>query len=289
MRALPALAAGNFLIVNSDTTVEKYRASQAAFLETVGIPTREIDLGEGAAAERQLRTLVRDADPGVIYCVGTRAYMSALEVARGRKIVVSSALNWERLPVTRTTYGIASELSPTMQLTTIRYMFPNLHRLGILYSREFQSETVREAKVAAAQLGFELEFRSTQSQVDVERALRPLLESVDALWLIPDPVVLENLEAVHRIFEQCDRLKKPILAYESVYAREGAVLTVAPDVPTIGRQAARLAEQILGGQSIGRRFQAPAGSEVILNLRKVREYGLVIGDGALESVNRIIE
>ena len=210
-------------------------------------------------------------------------------MARGRKIVVSSAINWERLPASQTTYGIASELSPAMQLTTFRYLFPEIRRIGILYSREFQQETVRDARAAAAELGMTLEFKSVRSQPDVERSLKPLLEKVDALWLIPDPVVLGSLEAMHRIFEQCDRVKKPIFAYESVYAHEGAVLTVAPDVPTIGRQAATLAEQIVQGKPLTKRFQNPAGSEVILNLRKVREYGLKISDDALESVNSIIE
>ena len=126
--SVPAREAGpaRFLIVNSDTTVGMYRSTQATFKETVAISTAEIDLGPGASAERRLGALMRESDPDVIYCIGTRAYLGALEVAQGRKIVVSGAINWRRLPATRTTYGVATELSPAMQLTTFRFVFPDV-------------------------------------------------------------------------------------------------------------------------------------------------------------------
>ena len=66
-------------------------------------------------------------------------------------------------------------------------------------------------------------------------------------------------------------------------------MAVSPDVPTIGRQAAGLAEEIFTGATPAEAFQSPAGSEITVNLTAARRYELELNEDALASVNRIIE
>jgi putative ABC transport system substrate-binding protein len=116
--------------------------------------------------------------------------------------------------------------------------------------------------------------------------LSRLLPKVDALWVASDPVVLANEEAVRRVFAAADDARKPSFTYSSAFAEFGPTLIVAPDVPTIGRQAAGILKSLKPGSP--KEIQSPAGSEVTLNLRAVREYRLELNEEARDSVNRFI-
>ena len=57
-------------------------------------------------------------------------------------------------------------------------------------------------------------------------------------------------------------------------------------MPTIGRQAAGLLQGLRPGAK--KEVQSPAGSEVTLNLRAVKDYGLTLNEEAMDSVNRVL-
>jgi putative ABC transport system substrate-binding protein len=67
------------------------------------------------------------------------------------------------------------------------------------------------------------------------------------------------------------------------------VLTVSVDEATIGRQAADITREILSAGMIEKQVQYPAGSHIILNLKKVKEYAFPYNQDALGIVNQIIE
>ena len=285
----PAFGEGRILIVNSDQSVRKYRVAQDAFRETVSGPTKEINLGDEAVGKPQLNTLIKTQDPGLIYCIGSKAYAMVHGLAEDRKTVLSSVINWQRLHLGSRTYGIANELSAGMQLTMFRYLLPDVQTIGVLYSKNFNQEWLKEAKKDGEDTGVEIVGRAVRWASDVERGLAKLLPKVDALWLIPDPTVLPDAASVRKIFAACDAARKPIIAYNAAFVDQGAVLAVSPDDPTIGRQAAGLAETVLAAEEIEERFQSPAGSEIVLNMARVKKYGLKLNEDALDSVNRIIK
>ena len=67
------------------------------------------------------------------------------------------------------------------------------------------------------------------------------------------------------------------------------MLIVSVDNPTTGRQAAAISREVLSGDVVKKKVQLPAGSHIILNLKKANEYGLKYGEMALSVVNRFIE
>ena len=77
-----------------------------------------------------------------------------------------------------------------------------------------------------------------------------------------------------------------MFTYATAFAEFGPTLIVAPDVPTIGRQAAGLLQSVRPGAK--QEVQSPAGSEVTLNLRAVQDYGLTLNPEAMDSVNHVI-
>lgn len=280
------LAGSQILILNSDVTVEKYRTAQAAFKERIAHPVAEVDLGS-AADEGVLRNTIARENPSVIYCIGSKAYLAAQNVARGRTLLFSSVINWRRFPSTESTYGIANELPTGTQLTLFKYFFPDLRKIGVLYSEAYNREWLASALDAARDVGIELVARPVEG--DPNEVLAGLLGRVDALWLIADPVILAGRGSVEGIFRAADSMRKPVFTYDDVFEELGPSLIISIDTPTVGRQAAGLASQLVSGGRLEEHVQNPAGSSITLNMRRIEQYNLRLNLEALDSVNRIIK
>jgi putative ABC transport system substrate-binding protein len=274
---------GRVLVVNSDASVAKYSEVQIAFTEGLGAPASlAVDLG--TAGESQLRRMLAVEKPGVIYCIGASAFQAVSRLARDNSIVLSSAINWERLKPGKQTRVIANELSAITQLTLFRHFFPQVRRIGVVYNRDINKQWFDQAVLAGKEVGVEIFGRTVNRASQVPNALKELAATVDALWLVPDPVVLEDPKAVQRYFDRAAEARKPVFAYSPAYADFGAALILAPDMPTIGRQAAGLVQDFAGAQAVTH----PAGSAVTLNLTRVKECGLELNRDALDSVNHLI-
>ncbi|WP_207682536.1 ABC transporter substrate-binding protein [Desulfonema magnum] len=279
------------MVINSDASVEKYREVQEEFHKAISypIPVTEIRLEDRRRTISEIDALLDDKDYCVVYCIGTKAYLIANKYADEKPVIFSSVINWLRLPVTERTYGVSNELHTGMQLMLFRYIFPKIQKLGVLYSRQYTGEWFKKTVEAAKEMNVEIIGHAVSDGNDAVTKLQKLLPDIQAFWLISDPMVMSDKKNLFKILKQCDTKKTPVFSYHGVFAKYGAILVVSADNPTIGRQAAGIAEELLSGRKPAEKVQFPAGSHIILNLKKVKEYGLQYSEDALGSVNQVIE
>lgn len=121
------------------------------------------------------------------------------------------------------------------------------------------------------------------------RGLNEIINDIDALWLIPDPLVISEKKYLYEILDQCDKKKIPVFSYHNAFVNLGAVMSVSVDDPTIGRQAAGIVTELIAGETPSDKVQFPAGSNISLNLKKVKEYNLEYNRDALGLVNNILK
>ena len=277
------------LLINSDTTVEKYKVAQEEFKKAFARPVLEVNLDDKKWNIPAVEELLYDEYPDLTYCIGSKAYLIANRYISEKDIVFSSIINWQRVPVTKKTFGVSNELHSEMQITLFRYILPEVKRIGILYSEQYNNQWFKKTKAEAKMMGVEIIGRAVSENKHTLPALKELLPQVDALWLISDPVIMSDKEMLMEVFKKCDAKKVPVLSYHDVFTDYGAILIVSVDNPTIGRQAAGIAMEVLSVGKVEEKTQYPAGSHIILNLKKVKEYGLSYNEEALSAVNQIIE
>jgi len=277
------------LLINSDASVEKYGVAQAEFKSTIAYPVNEINLGERKWKLQEIEDLLFDEYPDLVYCIGTKAYLAANRFLSEKDIVFSSIINWKRLPVNQKTFGVSNELHPEMQIMLFRYIFPGVKKIGVLYSEKYNGQWVNQARAQAKEMGVEIIGSAVQESKQAVPALKGLVQDIDALWLIADPVILSDKKVLMQVFKECDAKKTPVFSYHDAFAKQGAVLIVSVDDATIGRQAAGIASNVLTGAGVEKKVQYPAGSQIIMNLKKVKEYGLRYEEASLSAVNQIIE
>ncbi len=279
----------NVLILNSDISIYKYSLANTEFKSKVIGLKSEIDLGSKWLDEKAIKNRILEIDPEIIYCIGSKAYQMACKVEKNKNIIFSLIINWHRLPMEKNTYGISNELPQSMQLTMYRYFFPDIKKIGVLYSKDYNKEWFDIAVERAEEMDIDIIGKSVSKPGGIKSALKKLLPKVDALWLIPDPIVIRDLNSVKMIFDKSEAARKPILAYDKAFTNLGASFIMSADISTIGKQAAVLVNDIQNEQEISNRIQDPAGTYIILNMKKIKEYEINLNVDALDSVNEIIE
>lgn len=280
------------LIVNSDTALYRYEKNASEFKKTLqqnAYQWAEFNLNTHADAdtEEELKQLIQQENPELIYSIGTKAYSLARNYAPNKKLLFSAAINWRRLAIGERTYGVANELSPAQEISLLHYFFPTIKNIGLLYSNKFSREYVETIKKEALALGINIINQSINDAQDVGDALNELLPRIDMFWVISDPTVLISQASVQQIFDSAKQQKKPVYAYSDVFIEQGAVLTMSGDVATIGRQSAGLALMIGKDKVPSGTVQSPAGSTVTLNKCVLDQLQLKFNKDALDSVNEV--
>jgi putative ABC transport system substrate-binding protein len=275
------------LVINSDASVKRYAVAQAEYISSISYPAGLMDLGGRKKTLQEIEDTLYDEYPDLVYCIGTRAYLAANRFLKEKDIVFSSIINWQRLPVTERTFGVSNELHPEMHITLFRYIFPDVEKIGILYSEKYNGQWVNQAKEQAKAMGVQIIGNSVAESDQAVTSLKRFVRDIDALWLISDPIMSDK-KVLMQVFRDCDETKTPIFSYRDAFAKQGAVLIVSVDDATIGRQAAGISRNVIAG-TVEEKVQYPVGSRIIMNLKKVKEYGLTYEESSLNSINEIIE
>jgi len=276
----------DILLINSNANVEKYLFAQNTFVQK--LTDKNVININLASYQHSISSLINKLKPKLIYTIGSSAYLSVLKSDPKRPIVFSSIVNWRRIPLTKHTTGVSAELLPASQLLLFRYFFPDIQRVGVLYSDTFNKEWQELAKVSAKEVGLTLVARRIHSKKSVKKILPSLLKKIDALWLIADPLVLSSRANIRTLFNMAEQQNKAVFAYDAAFIHMGAVLSIAVDPATTGRQAAVLSNDVLKNH-FPPAVLAPAGSLITLNAKKLNALGLHLNEDALDSVNEVIE
>lgn len=290
------------LIVNTNNSVGIYADIHREFKSELsnsdsGIEIKEFDLTGILSADKLEKEIEIFLRPDIIYTIGSPAYNLVSELIEDKPesiVIFSGILNWHRFEknMNANTYGIASELPADMQLFMYHKLFPEIHTLGVLYSANYNQEWFQYATYQAKEIGLKLHGKALINSNDITNTIQAILPHVDAIWLVPDPIISENADNEVQIFEEAAILQKPIFSYDPQFIKYGVVLTMMADVSAIGKQAANLVKSVFKKQPLPKKkVQLPQViSHVIVNLKKVNEYGIKFNRAAADDLEiEIIE
>ncbi len=174
------------------------------------------------------------------------------------------------------TTGIVFSAPVRNELLTFRTINPKAVRLGTIVSSARAQQRVEEAHKAAEALGLEIVVRKLGASAEVPPAVRDLLsgaQPVDALWLVPDPLVADA-NARRFLMAEAVRVGRPVYGWSSELVAEGALLAHGPDAASVGQSAIAALARILAGQKTERIVPLVPQSQVTVNRSLARYLGL---------------
>ncbi|HVG01572.1 MAG TPA: ABC transporter substrate binding protein, partial [Nitrospira sp.] len=189
------VASATEIVILKSSDIAAYNQALAGFKAALpsGVVLSEYDLQGDQEKGRKLARKIRGSDPALVFAIGLKAAKSAQLEIVDIPVVYSMVLDPAKYGLnTPNMTGILLEVPVERQLGTIRSMLPNVKQIGTLYDPSKTAPLIEESKRWLKQNGMGLILAPVSNERDVPRALRALLPSVDALWLVPDSTVLTD-------------------------------------------------------------------------------------------------
>lgn len=285
---IPASAAD--IAILSSAQLPYYEQAVLGF--KAGIPTatkvREYNLDGRLARGREIGKALRASPPDLVLAVGLKAAIAAKLEIFDTPVVFCLVLNPEAhgLPASNM-IGIAVQTSADTQLTALRSVMPGRHRIGVLYDNELSGHFIRDARRAAHQQGLELVAMAIRKHDDIPKAVRALLPTIDALWLIQDQTVISE-SAIPFFLETTLEAKVPLFTFSSTLVQQGAVGALVVDAWTVGQQAARIAQSRLkDSRTAMGSMQIPDRPQLAVNLHSAEYLGLTPSPDAIRLAGHV--
>ena len=130
------------------------------------------------------------------------------------------------------------------QLDVLKELNPNATTIGVLYNSSEQNSVtqVELIKKVAAEKGIKVDEQAVTAVSELTQALDNLLSKADALYIPTDNLVVSNMPVV---VERANAAKKIVIATDEGSVTNGALYTKGIDFYELGKEAGKLAAQIL--------------------------------------------
>ena len=233
--------------------------------------------GNVDAGEKAIKGIKpRYPSPRLILSVGVLATTLAKEHYPFTPIIFCMVVNQERFALSSgNVTGIASEASAEEQLLAYKDFFGDRRNIGVVFDPTGSEKgIVREAEQTANKMGFNFIKAEASFPNAVEAALKSIINKIDALWIIPNHVIVsqDTLDAIFKITAQ---RHLPTFSNSIAIAKAGALFAISPEYETIGTQASRLAQTLLSLQpTTSPGVQRPEKFRLTVNSKTAKKLGI---------------
>lgn len=142
--------------------------------------------------------------------------------------------------------GVSNYFPLKRQMELFLEEFPDVKTLGVLYSiGEANSEVlIKELRQVCQELGLNLEEVAVNSTNDVSQAMTSLISKIDGFVMITDNLAASAAPVIANSLKEA---KIPSFAGEPGPVESGILISDGIDYIELGRQAAKMADQIIQG------------------------------------------
>lgn len=256
---LPSAAAASVCIVLSgdsvqfEETVQGFQAALAHQGFSADILIHSLNR-DGNQPQQIARSLER-SKAAYILSLGSQAAQILAGESFGLPLIIGLVFSAAEITGAGDATGVYLEIPTAVQVSTIRRLFPNIKRVGVVYSKANEPKIVEAAGLFRKQ-GLILEARQALLPQHIPYALESVRKNADLLWGLMDPVVLTP-ETARQILLFSLRNELPFVGPSENWARAGAVAAFSWDYADLGAQYAQILIAMLNGSPAA--AIAPAG------------------------------
>jgi ABC-type uncharacterized transport system substrate-binding protein len=285
------LAAAEVVVLKSNDVADWRPALDAIRRVASAQAITEFDLrGLKEEAARVLDGLKAKAGEAIFVAVGPLAAGAVHEAFPQSRIIFCMVQDPVALGLLKENgvTGVAFAVPLRNQLAAFRMVNPAGVRIGVVYKPEATDSFIQDATAAAASVRLALVPKTIASEKDVPNALRSLLsggEAVDALWLVPDAIMLGDDT---RRFVMSETLKagRPVYAFSAALIPEGALVSDGPDIASIGEEVGELVNRLAAGEK-GRIDMLMPRADLVINKKIAGKLKVEIPGDALRAAARV--
>jgi putative tryptophan/tyrosine transport system substrate-binding protein len=175
------------------------------------------------------------------------------------------------------------------RLELLREILPTLRRLGILADTINPGAVLEmhEVQAMALTLGMEVAAPDVQRPEDIAPALESLKGRVDALYVVPDPLVSISRARINSLALAA---RVPTVHGDREQVEGGGLMSYGTSLPDLFQRAADHVDEILRGANPGDiPIEQPTKFELVINLKTAKALGLDLPATVLVRADEVIQ
>ena len=225
----------------------------------------------------------------LILTLGTPATELAMTESRALPVVACLVLNTDALSKGNNSTGVVLQVPLKQQFDWMQRVLRPAAKIAVLYNPRENQARIDEAQRIARDAGFELVPILVATPQILPTALEDAVSRSDALWVIPDSLVVSP-ETAKTLLLASFRNRIPMIGLSSAWVKAGALFALDWDYEDVGTQCGEVALQILAGARPG--SIAPVNARhttYALNLRTAREMRVDLSESLISSAAQVYE
>ena len=286
----PAYAEEVFAVLSSDAA--PYEAAGETLKKELGssglkVRTLELkDFDDGA-----LKKALTDATTRFVAIGSDAAVALQKRVPASHVLVYCMVSDPAGLGLTagRASYGVDTLVPLKTQIELIDEALPKTRMVGMLYrSDSAESVKLQQSVQAALPAGWTLEAVAADKSSSMSKAVDTLFDrKIDVVWTAPDSALYDQA-TVRSLLLASLRRKIPVFGYSLAFVKAGALLGVAIDPQTQGKQAANLLDRVRAGKIAAPVVESPE-FEIAVNLIVAERISVTLPEKLISKTKQLIK
>ena len=294
MLALPRVGMAQPIAMILTEQAAAYKTVGDMLKEQLGGMVKTYDMKDSRSHDQKIIGDINAQKPRLILALGDKAATLASEKLTAYPVLIGMVLELDQdLFQAPRVQGVGLQIPPESVLTQLRLVYPNLKRIGVL-SGQTRFESLRKSiNQSANSMGIQVVEILGKDKQDLQRKLDEKIGGLDAVWLLPDPSIVDT-QTFHSIVQKTKKAKKAFVVFSENFVKAGALFSVSPDYTATGQQLALLSKKILEKGPVKPekaylgKFHYPIGSYSVLNLNTAKSIGLSLSPEQLNFINQIV-
>ena len=224
--------------------------------------------GEAATANLIANSFV-SSKVDLIYSIATSTAQAAAQSTNTIPVVFSAITDPESAGILKNNVtGVSDRVDIKQQLQLLLKLDSKIKKVGVIYNSSEQNSKVQvdDLKAAAKELGIEVVEKSV---------IQALTRESDAIYLPTDNLVAS---VVNLLTDKATAAKKIVFGAESAHVKGGALITQGIDYYEMGKQAGKIAIDILknGKKPSEIKYQRMSLNDIVVNGKTMAALGITL-------------
>ena len=233
--------------------------------------------GEAATANLIANSFV-SSKVDLIYSIATSTTQAAAQSTNTIPVVFSAITDPESAGILKNNVtGVSDRVDIKQQLQLLLKVDSKIKKVGVIYNSSEQNSKVQgdDLKAAAKELGIEVVEKSVIQASEIPQAADALTRESDAIYLPTDNLVAS---VVNLLTDKATAAKKIVFGAESAHVKGGALITQGIDYYEMGKQAGKIAIDILknGKKPSEIKYQRMSLNDIVVNGKTMAALGITL-------------
>ena len=233
--------------------------------------------GEAATANLIANSFV-SSKVDLIYSIATSTAQAAAQSTNTIPVVFSAITDPESAGILKNNVtGVSDRVDIKQQLQLLLKLNSKIKQVGVIYNSSEQNSKVQvdDLKAAAKELGVEVVEKSVIQASEIPQAADALTRESDAIYLPTDNLVAS---VVNLLTDKATAAKKIVFGAESAHVKGGALITQGIDYYEMGKQAGKIAIDILknGKKPSEIKYQRMSLNDIVVNGKTMAALGITL-------------